>query len=71
MKVYENEKAIVLSRKNLLSLLAKLDGHPKNSNCTIIGGDDAKGWFVKAEENEIHYAHRPAGIMHPETEKML
>ena len=57
-----------LSRKNLESLLAKLDGNPPGSACTISGGSDAPGFFVTAEENEIHYAHRPAGQMHEATE---
>ena len=29
---------IVLSRRNLLALLAKLDGHPPDSACAIAGG---------------------------------
>jgi hypothetical protein len=69
---------LVLSRRNLLTLLAKLDGHPVNSACTIGGGDDALGYFVRAEEDEVHYAERevPAGMpkwgpMHPATEAVL
>jgi homoserine kinase len=49
---------VKLSRRNLLTLLAKLDGHPPNSACTIQGGSDAWGYFVVAEEDEEHYAHR-------------
>jgi len=69
MKVLSEQHTIILSRRNLESLLAKLDGHPPNSACTI--GND--GWWIKAEENEVHYAERElaAGIMHPETEKTL
>ena len=59
---------LTLSRRNLLTLLRKLDGHPADSKCTIEGGDDAAGVFVKAEEDDVHYADRPAGRMHPETE---
>ena len=66
---------VILSRRNLTSLLAKLDGHPPDSACTIGGGDDAPGLFVKAEEDDVHYASRvvPVGTakygpMHPSTE---
>lgn len=64
----EDNQTLVLSRKNLLTLLAKLDGYPEDSQYTILGGDEAPGILVKAEENEVHYAHREAGIMHTETE---
>lgn len=53
-----NADLVVLSRRNLLTLLAKLDGHPPNSACTIGGGTDAPGLFVKAEEDDVHYASR-------------
>lgn len=69
---------LILSRRNLESLLAKLDGHPPGSACILGGGSDAPGFFVKAEENEEHYADRevPAGmskwgLMHPDTERQL
>jgi hypothetical protein len=66
MKV--NGKEMVLSRRNLEALLAKLDGHPPGSACTIVGGSDAEGWTVRAEENGAHYADRPAGMMVADTE---
>ena len=69
---------VVLSRRNLLSLLAKLDGHPPGSACTIGGGTDAPGLWVMAEEDEKHYADRvvPEGMakwgpMHPSTEQKI
>ena len=62
----ESERHIVLSRKNLESLLAKLDGHPPNSACQIV--NFSEGICVSAEPDEVHYAERPAGTMHPETE---
>jgi hypothetical protein len=68
---------ITLSRRNLLTLLAKLDGHPPDSACTIQGGADAWGYFVRAEEDDVHYFDRPAfletkwGPMHPDTEQAL
>lgn len=78
---YENINGshwIILSRRNLRSLLAKLDGHPPDSACTIQGGVEAWGYFVKAEEDEAHYASRAEwpqetkwGPMHPTTEEVL
>ena len=62
---------VVLSRRNLLSLLAKLDGHPPMSTCTLIGGDEAPDIRVRAQEDDIHYAKRPAGPMHPDTEERI
>jgi len=71
MKVNEQTKTIKVSRRNLLSLLTKLDGKPQNSACTLAGGDDAVGWFLIAEEDAVHYAERSAGRMHAETEEAL
>lgn len=59
---------LVLSRRNLLALLAKLDGYPPNSYCEIGGGEDAPGFRVTAEEDSVHYANRPPGAMHSDTE---
>lgn len=59
---------IELSRRNLESLLAKLNGNPPNSACTI-GGES--GIWIRAVENEEHYADRPAGPMHPDTERAV
>lgn len=67
----ENDKHLVLSRRNLVSLLAKLDGHPPESFCRIQGGDEALGWTISAEPDEIHYADRMAGAMHPATEEAI
>jgi len=59
---------VVLSRRNLLSLLAKLDGHPPDSACTIYNQDIV----VVAEPDEVHYADRDAGgRMHPKTESAI
>lgn len=65
--------AIVLSRRNLRSLLAKLDGNPPESFCTIVGGKDAPGVVVRAEPDDVHYGSRgfTAGPMHPDTEAAL
>lgn len=67
---------VYLSRRNLLSLLAKLDGAPGWSFCTIIGPDN--DFAVTAEEDAVHYANESrgaavgvAGLMHPDTEEKL
>ena len=53
-----------LSRRNLLTLLAKLD--IPGSHCTLIKPD---GTVVVAEPDEVHYANRPRpGQMSEETE---
>jgi len=63
---------IVLSRRNLLTLLAKLDGHPPDSACTIGGHDGGRDYEVKAETDEVHYSGRPApGPMIEATEEYL
>lgn len=69
---------VVLSRRNLLSLLAKLDGHPPDSACTISGPEVYPATAVVAEEDDAHYAHFSrggllgrAGRMHPDTEAAL
>lgn len=65
------EKHLVVSHRNLVSLLAKLDGHPPESYCTIVGGDEADGWVLTAEVDQRHYAHRPPGWMHEDTEAAI
>jgi len=65
---------VTLSRRNLLTLLAKLDGKPFKSACTITKTDDGDHLLiVKAEENEAHYSARGygPGEMHPETEQAI
>lgn len=54
----------MLSRRNLEALIAKLDGYPLDSHCTI----ERDGIYVKAEPDEIHYADRIPGEMHTSTE---
>lgn len=57
-----------LSRKNIQTLLDKLNGTPPNSARTIFRS--TKGWkvFVTAEENGEHYMDRTPGVMHPANE---
>ena len=54
--------AITLSRRNLIALLAKLDGHPPDSAATLVWGDPNGGSItVRAEENDPHYGSRGYG----------
>jgi hypothetical protein len=59
---------VTLSRRNLMALLVKLDGWPKDSECSITLGQ----LLVHAEPDEVHYANRPPrGAMHPATEEAI
>ena len=69
---------VYLSRRNLMSLLAKLDGYPAGSAATLIGPDMYPPTFVSVEEDSVHYTHASrgdavgvAGRMHPETEAVV
>jgi hypothetical protein len=60
---------ITLSKRNLLSLLHKLE--MPGSHCTIVKPD---GTIVVVESDEVHYADRPEGSpgpMHPDTEAFV
>lgn len=75
MRVIKQEGRILhlaLSRKNLESLLTKLDGIPENSACTIFKELPEGVFFVKAEEDAEHYQNGiTPGEMHPETEAAI
>ena len=66
---------VVLSRRNLETLLAKLSGHPPMSAATIVlqGNEEEKTLVVRGEADELHYGQRadPPGAMHPETEAAM
>lgn len=70
---------VILSRRNLLSLLAKLDiaGSFRtilNNDCWLDGERTEDVFLVlHAEEDEPHYSRRadPPGPMTPETEKFV
>ena len=62
-------EGLIVSRRNLQSLLAKLDGHPPESSCTLEAPRSEGRFFIKAEENEPHYAGRQPGHVHPESLK--
>ena len=64
---------VTLSRRNLLTLLAKLDGKPMKSACTISKDEGDHYLYVIAEEDDVHY-NRPEGgpgEMHPDTEEEI
>lgn len=58
---------VELTRRNLETLLAKLDGFPANSKGQIY----KDGFCVQAVENAEHYTDRPPGSVHPDTEAKL
>lgn len=67
MYVDPHARRVELSRRNLLALLAKLDGHPAATSCTLF----RDGWEVVAVEDAVHYADRAPGAIHPDTEAPL
>ena len=71
VKITDNGAFITLSRRNLLSLLAKLDGHPTPSAATLERVDGDAFVSVKAEEDDVHYGERRPGEMHRETEAAI
>lgn len=68
---YGRTLRVTLSRRNLLALLQKLDTMG-DSACTIVRECD-NGWgvVVTAEPDDMHYANREPGGMHPVTETAL
>lgn len=66
---------VFLSRRNLLTLLSKLDRQKAGdlTACTLIKGDDLhpkypqsmKQILVTAVEDEDYYVDRPYGYVHP------
>jgi len=69
------QEVVYLSRRNLLTLLSKLDRKAagEETACTIIKNDNMhpvyaqsmKSISVIAVEDKDYYIDRPAGIMHP------
>lgn len=60
---------IILSRRNLLALLQKLD--MPGSYRTIIAPESEGEFVVSAETDEEHYQGRTPGVMHPLTEEFI
>lgn len=66
---YTGLPTLELTRRNLTALLAKLDGHPSGSTCTLVDPDNQVA--VRAVEDVEHYSNRPPGPMVEETESHL
>lgn len=65
---------VKLSRRNVATLLAKADGHPPGSHCTLERALDSGDFLhVKVEQDADHYGRRGYGPVpvHPETEAVL
>lgn len=65
---------VILSERNVRSLMAKLEGHPPNSALELRKNLDAGGVLVvKVERDDEHYGSRGygPGEMHPDTEAAL
>lgn len=61
---------VTLSRRNLISLLTKLDW--ESSHCTVERETDAGYLIVTSEKDEAHYgSDREPGEMHPQTESEI
>lgn len=67
MRVDEDARLVELTRTNLRALLAKLDGHPPGSLCSLM----KQGWVVRAVEDDDHYTDQDRGVMHPATEEAI
>jgi hypothetical protein len=71
LKVTEALVEVTFSRRNLVSILAKLDGHPPDSACTIFKGPfDGHMLVLRGESDDVHYRAERPGLMHPETERI-
>lgn len=72
---------VYLSRRNLLTLLNKLDRQARGeeTKCTVIKNDNKHAKYpqsmehiaVTAVEDEEYYASRPAGVMHASDDPAL
>ena len=61
---------VVLSRRNLRALLAKLD--IEDSKRALFTTDRHNRLvIVSAEDDDVHYVHREPGPLHPATEAVL
>lgn len=73
VELHDGHLHVYVSRRNILALLAKLDGNPPDSNCTIVAGPVYPETFITAEEDEKHYSHESRqghgpGLLDPSTE---
>lgn len=75
IEVSKSKVKVILSKRNLLSLLAKVKEFPKESLQTIIKTDPVTGILIEArgEPDELHYVGNEAGpgVMHQSTEAYM
>ena len=74
-------ETVYLSRRNLLTLLSKLDrkANGEDTHCTLIKNDNKhpkypqsmKSISVIAIEDEEYYTERNAGLIHPSDEAVI
>lgn len=71
MKVVQDGSTIriILSRRNVLSLLSKLE--MPNSARTLVKDSNGHSLIVEVEDDNIHYTDSLPGPMHPWTENWL
>ena len=63
---------VELSRRNLESMLAKLNGYPPSSHCTLVREcENGLILEVRGVENDQHCVKREPGPMHPSTERQM
>ena len=64
---------IVISRRNLLALLAKLETEPDSARTITAEDENGVTFAVTAEHDLAHSAGRgfPPGRMHPHTERVV
>lgn len=67
----DGPRYLVVSRRNLYTLLAQLDGSTPFVMPAILGGDEAPGFVLRAEEDDVHYRNRPFGVMSESTERAI
>ena len=69
IRMSSDPPVLKISRRNLLSLLHKLD--MEGSHRTILKPYKNSYITIQAEEDDAHYNGRMPGIMHPETEQFI
>jgi hypothetical protein len=70
VRIQGRELLVVLSRRNVLTLLHKLD-HMGDSACTLVRACGPWTVILHAEPDAQHYAERDPGAVHPATEQFL
>lgn len=70
VEVSPRKVRVILSKRNLLSLLDKLSWE-QSARTIVREQEDGTLLVVTAETDEEHYTDRSPGIMHPRTEAAL